>query len=372
MQIKGSWFLFMGRNLFDKTWLLNSFLDKRILPMVVFISLLSVYSCFAQENGLEDYHKIKVPVIKMSGPDTARSIFPITYDLQADENNELKVAVKVDSLAVPLNLLKSKSLVSEDSSYLDEYSGVIEIAEELRIDCVWVTSQEYYSIWDSNNVNPYQIDGTKFSDTLSLVLYNLTNDLKWAAPLQDTRITSNFGMRSYRWHYGTDLKLNMGDTVRAAFDGIVRITRYDGGGYGNYIMLRHHNGLETLYGHLSKTLVDVGQTVKAGEVIGLGGSTGRSSGPHLHYEVRYQGNPLNPLELYNFEENQLLFDTLLITPQSFAYLNDARKVIYHKIRSGDTLGAISRRYRISINTLCRLNGISSKAILRIGRRLRVR
>ncbi len=328
---------------------------------------------FAQVGGIEDMYRIKVPVIEMAGPDTAGTILPKIYNLKPDGNNKLRVSMKVDSSAIPVNLSKIKSLLNEDtSSYSDDFSSLIEIAEELRIDCVWVTSQEYFSIWDSNSVNPYKIDGSKFSDTLSLVLYDLAAGMKWSSPLDKTHITSNFGMRSYRWHYGTDLKLNTGDSVRAAFDGIVRITRFDGGGYGHYVMLRHQNGLETLYGHFSKTLVEVGQIVKAGQVIGLGGSTGRSSGPHLHYEVRYQGNPLNPLEMYDFEKNLLRYDTMLVTPGSFSYLKEVRKVFYHKIRSGDTLGAISRKYQVPVKTLCRLNGISTKTVLRVGRRLRVR
>src|SRR5690606_35983628 len=127
-----------------------------------------------------------------------------------------------------------------------------------------------------------------------------------------------------RWHYGTDLKLDTGDTVVAAFDGIVRIAQYDRLGYGHYILLRHYNGLETLYGHLSAYSVKVGDLVKAGEMIGLGGSTGRSSGPHLHYEVRYQGIAINSDDLYNFMDFSLRVDTLLITSNNFSYLNEAR------------------------------------------------
>ena len=268
---------------------------------------------------------------------------------------------------------KALSIVSEDTSTIDEgYTSLVEISEELKIDCVWVTSQEYFSIWDSRKVNPYNIDGAKYNDTTSLILYDTLSGFNWAFPLPRTEITSPFGMRRYRWHYGTDLELDTGDPVVAVFDGIVRVTQYDRYGYGHYIVLRHYNGLETLYGHLSAYEVKVGDIVNAGDVIGRGGSTGRSSGPHLHFEVRYQGNALNPIELYDFETAVLKRDTLLITPESFSYLKEARKVIFHKIRSGDTLSEISRRYGVSINTICRLNGISRKTILKIGRRLRVR
>ncbi len=307
-----------------------------------------------EEKRVNDLYKIKVPKLGNFGPDTTRSLIKKKYDLVVDENLQLKVKVTIDSSFLsPVNLMRTLSIVSEDSSeVVEEFLAIVEISEELKIDCVWVTSQEYFSIWDSKSINPYKIDGTKFSDSVSLILFDGKTELGWSCPLETNKITSNFGMRSYRWHYGTDLKCKVGDPIFAAFDGIVRITQYDGGGYGNYILIRHSNGLETLYGHLSKTQVEVGQIVKAGEIIGLGGNTGRSTGPHLHYEVRYQGNPLNPLEMYDFENNLLKFDTLQVTSKSFAYLKESRKVVYHSVRRGENLGLISRKYRVPINTLC--------------------
>lgn len=327
--------------------------------------------CLAQEEkdkGERDFKQIEVPEIHYVIPDTAT----LFNEDELDESEE-SVVVIGESDEKDLEFKKELSIVSEDTSTLDEgFVNLVEISEELKIDCLWVTLYEYYSIWDSYNVDPYQIDGTKFSDTIMLTLYDTARNLRWAPPLQETTINSDFGMRHYRWHYGTDLELNTGDTVRAAFDGIVRIAKYNRGGYGYYVMLRHNNGLETLYGHLSKFLVSVGQVVQAGEVIGLGGSTGRSTGPHLHFEVRYQGNPIDPVTLYDFDNNLLLYDTLQVSPKTFGYLKEARKVIYHKIRSGDTLSEISNRYGISVNMICRFNGISKRTILRVGKRLRVR
>jgi murein DD-endopeptidase MepM/ murein hydrolase activator NlpD len=173
----------------------------------------------------------------------------------------------------------------------------------------------------------------------------------------------------------------------AAFDGIIRISKWDGSGYGNYVVVRHYNGLETLYGHFSKTLVEVGQQVKAGEVLGLGGSTGRSTGPHLHYEVRYQGNPIDPENLYDFPESLLKDTDFEITAALFNYLNDAKKRttsssrssstsarrgVYHKVKSGESLYSIGRKYGVSVNELAKLNGMSTKAKLQIGKNLRVK
>ncbi|MGI9543185.1 MAG: peptidoglycan DD-metalloendopeptidase family protein [Cyclobacteriaceae bacterium] len=253
----------------------------------------------------------------------------------------------------------------------DPEYGTYRINSDMEIDCVWINAHDYFATWTSFKVNPYGLDGAKFKDTVQLKLYDPSTDSSWVMPINNTHITSKFGRRSYRWHYGTDLKLQLGDSVRASFEGIVRIVDYERRGYGHYVLVRHKNGLETLYGHLSKTKVKIGEEVKAGQTIGLGGSTGRSSGTHLHYEVRYRGNAIDPISLYDFKNDQLLCEDLEVTPATFKYLKDARKVIYHRIRKGDSLSKIGVRYGVSINQLCRLNRINRKTILRIGRRLRI-
>ena len=243
---------------------------------------------------------------------------------------------------------------------------------ELSIDSVWFKMADYYSVWDSKKVNPYGIDAKTFKDTLKIVLFDSTT--RWSTPIRSAAITSNFGFRKYRWHYGTDLKLDIGDSVTSVFDGIVRIAKFDRKGYGNYVLIRHNNGLETLYGHLSKTNVVVGQVVKAGEVIGLGGNTGRSSGPHLHFEVRYQGNAIDPYNLFNFQNDTLFTSNeFVLTPNHFKYLNEAKvkRVQYHKVRRGDTLSGISRRYGTTTARLCKVNRISKRTPLKVGRRLRI-
>lgn len=245
------------------------------------------------------------------------------------------------------------------------------------MDSVWVKIADYFSIWDSRNINPYNIDPTKFEDTVNIELYNQEKNQLWAAPLVATSVTSQFGMRGYRWHYGTDLELDAGDSVKAAFDGIVRIVKFDPHGYGYYVLLRHYNGLETLYGHLSKQLVEVGQLLKAGDLVGWGGSTGRSSGPHLHYEVRYQGNAVNTAQVYDWDKNALFDRVFTLTPEHFAYFSSRKKAqvrrsVYHVVRSGDTLSGVARRYGTSITNLSRMNRISSRTRLRVGQRLRVR
>ena len=282
--------------------------------------------------------------------------------------------VYIDSLAhiEAFNLYRELNLVEEDTTSIPLYFNVpVQVSEQLFIDSVWVTLREYYSIWDSKKVNPYQIDGQKFNDSIRIPLYYENQDLSWSVPISTGVITSPFGLRRWRWHYGADLRLRTGDSVRVAFDGIVRIAQYDRYGYGHYILVRHYNGLETLYGHFKKRLARVGDVVKAGDVIGLGGNTGRSTAPHLHFEVRYEGNAIDPADLFDFQNDSLLSDQLSITPATFAYLAEARKIRYHRIRRGDTLSHISYRYGVSISKICRLNGISRKTILRVGRRLRI-
>jgi hypothetical protein len=173
-------------------------------------------------------------------------------------------------------------------------------------------------------------------------------------------------------HKGLDIKLNKGDSIRAAFDGVVRYAKYNRGGFGNLVIIRHRNGLETYYAHNSKILVKVNQVVKSGDYISLGGSTGRSRGPHLHFEVRYKDVPLDPLRMIDFDNKKLISNTFPVTKRVF-YPNDyVTNAIYHKIKSGDTVGKLSKKYRTSIKEICAMNKIKPTTTLRVGRSLRVK
>ena len=249
---------------------------------------------------------------------------------------------------------------------------LITLSNGMKISEKYFTNEEYFNVWDSKNVNPYDYPLKHFNDTVVIELYNKMKGLDWAPPIRNTKINSNYGQRWYRWHHGVDLDLEIGDPVYAAFDGVVRIAKYNRGGYGNYVMLRHENGLETLYGHLKSYNVQEGDFVKAGSMIGLGGNTGRSTGAHLHFEVRYKGHAFNPKYLYDFTRDRLHFSEFYLTPSHYKGLRSQNSAKYHRIRRGDSLWVISRRYRTSISRLCRLNGISRRTTLRIGRRLRVR
>ena len=198
-------------------------------------------------------------------------------------------------------------------------------------------------------------------------------------PTPSRRITSPFAPRWRRMHNGLDLKVNIGDTIVAAFDGKVRIVRYERRGYGKYVVIRHDNGLETIYGHLSKQLVEENQLVKAGEVIGLGGNTGRSTGSHLHFETRFLGIAINPALMFDFPKQDIVADTYTFKKtkgyQRAAGSHDTQlasdgTIRYHKVKSGDTLSRIAKLRGVSISTLCKLNRITTKTILRPGQVLR--
>lgn len=192
-------------------------------------------------------------------------------------------------------------------------------------------------------------------------------------PTTHTRITSKFGPRRRRMHNGIDVKVYVGDTIRSAFAGKVRIVKDQGRrkGYGKYVIIRHENGLETVYGHLSKQLVHEDQYVEAGEVIGLGGNTGRSSGSHLHFETRLLGQAINPAFMFDFEKQDIVADSYLYVKRG---VRKNGKVVagvdYYKVRKGDSLSRIAAKTGVSVRQLCKLNGITTKTTLRIGQVLR--
>lgn len=241
---------------------------------------------------------------------------------------------------------------------------------QMQIEQSLYPGSDIYPNWDNEFVQAYKD---------AVVPESFTVDLRgFCMPTDHTKITDIFGYRPRRRrsHYGLDIKVYVGDTIRAAFSGRVRVVKNQGRqGYGKYIVIRHDNGLETVYGHLSKQLVKVNDLVKAGDVIGLGGNTGRSTGSHLHFETRFLGIAINPALMFDFEKQDVVADSYTIYPKSKggkrtstggnnnAQLAEGQ---YHKIKQGDTLSKIAAKYGISVNQLCRLNNITTKTILRVG------
>ena len=227
-----------------------------------------------------------------------------------------------------------------------------------------------YPNWNNQYVHAYGNAIIPDTYTIDLTGFHM--------PTPSTKITSPFGPRWRRMHNGLDLKVNIGDTIVAAFDGKVRIVKYERRGYGKYVVIRHDNGLETVYGHLSKQLVEENQLVKAGEVIGLGGNTGRSNGSHLHFETRFLGIAINPIYMFDFPKQDIVADTYTFRrtqgSSKRAGSHDTQvadgTIRYHKVKSGDTLSRIAKLRGVSVSTLCKLNRIKPTTTLRIGQVLR--
>ena len=225
----------------------------------------------------------------------------------------------------------------------------------------------YHFIWTDERVNPY---GTMF-DSLKEDVHIPMAGFVLPAP---GYVTSAYGWRRYRMHKGTDIKVQIGDSIRAAWSGQVRIVGWDPRGYGYYVVIRHDNGLETIYGHLSRPLVDEYEKVPAGFVIGLGGNTGRSTGSHLHWEIRYLGEAMNPASFVDFSTGQLKnADEYVIGIKAMKQARAEQAAMkYHKVRSGDTLSGIAKKYGTTVKRLCQLNNIRETKILQIGMKIRVR
>ena len=247
-------------------------------------------------------------------------------------------------------------------------------------------------------------DLSKLKDTIWLNLNNESN-VEFKMPVPGA-VTSPYGFRKGRNHNGVDMSLKTGDTIYAVWSGKIRYAKYNDGGFGNLVIIRHHNGLETLSAHLSKFLVFPDQDVVAGEPIGLGGSTGRSSGPHLHFEIRFYEAPINPEFLIDFESKKLRQQNLFVHKSLFlpglkpiesfddSYLtelpqtNDSLsiqlpiikppviiqkpKIKYYRVKSGDTLTEIANRNNTTVSKLCQLNGIKPTSIIQLGKSLRIK
>ena len=231
-----------------------------------------------------------------------------------------------------------------------------------------IPSDDMYPTW-SNSVVHYN---SAMPDSFRIDLRN------YVMPTSNTKITDIFGYRPNRRrvHQGLDIKVQTGDTIYAAFDGKVRVTSYQRRGYGHYIVIRHNNGIETLYAHLSKKLVKANQNVKAGDPIGLGGNTGRSSGSHLHFETILMGKSLDPALMFDFKNQSMTGEHYMYRKPGSKYIENGKVKIagpekkYHKVKSGDTIEKIARKYGVSQKRIFELNGLKSNSIIRPGQTLR--
>ena len=257
------------------------------------------------------------------------------------------------------------------------------------------SEEEILFVGDSTLVHNPKADLSNLTEPIIIELTNPQKGEVFVFPTPEiARATSHFGPRRRRFHYGVDLAMPTGEPIYAAFDGVVRFSKFNRS-YGNLVVIHHSNGLETYYAHLSKRHVTPGTQVRAGDIIGLCGNTGRSRGSHLHFEIRYEGNAMNPENVMDCTTRTLLSPTLTLTKDSFRkaakkgyenrkgkgkgkgtsaqttsnYSSDGK---YYKVRSGDTLSRIAKRNGTTVAKLCKLNNLKETSILQIGQRIRLR
>lgn len=275
------------------------------------------------------------------------------------------VAAMVSLSSFSQDLIARQALIDKKLKTVDSLA----LQKQIRAEQSEYPALSLYPNWNNQYVHAYGNAIIPDTYTIDLTGFHM--------PTPSTKITSPFGPRWRRMHNGLDLKVNIGDTIVAAFDGKVRIVKYERRGYGKYVVIRHDNGLETVYGHLSKQLVEENQLVKAGEVIGLGGNTGRSTGSHLHFETRFLGIAINPIYMFDFPKQDIVADTYTFRRtqgSKRAGSHDTQvadgTIRYHKVKSGDTLSRIAKLRGVSVSTLCKLNRIKPTTTLRIGQVLR--
>lgn len=316
--------------------------------------------------------------------------------------NPVRIDTVRTQLIVPRPALEPlKSLVTSPTDAIDTLDTANEhIKVVLHADNTWhyyktpsfqQVSGVYDSNWDDNSTNPYGIEQKDLPDEWAIWLVDSLD--QYHCPFQGSVYhRGKFGVRRGRRHQGVDIPLKTGDPVYATFTGKVRVSKY-WGAFGNLVVIRHDNGLETFYAHLSKRNVEVGDWVNAGDVIGLGGSTGRSTGPHLHFETRHNGFAFDPQWLIDFEKGTLRHRLFVLKKKYFnIYSNyeqdfedelkneeddkkeDAEReaMRWYTIKSGDTLGRIAINNGTTVNAICKLNGIKPTTTLKIGRKIRVR
>lgn len=296
-----------------------------------------------------------------------------------------------------LTLLAFASLATLPMAGQDLLANQAPIDRKMKaVDSIMMQQLIMNEIWEAPAADLYE----EWSNDYTHVPANLPDSFRidlrgFCMPTTNRVVTSNFGARWRRQHKGLDIKVYIGDTIRAAFNGKVRIVRYEARGYGKYVVIRHPNGLETYYGHMSKQLVTENQEVRAGDPIGLGGNTGRSTGSHLHFETRLAGVALNPAIMFDFKNQDVIGDEWTFRRSTYnnessqatrlrgtggvyrggdglnyAELTNTNKnqsndnVRYHKVKRGETLSSIARKHRTSVSALCSLNHIGKNVTLK--------
>jgi murein DD-endopeptidase MepM/ murein hydrolase activator NlpD len=262
------------------------------------------------------------------------------------------------------SLLDLDTVKQSDIELVNYYSRLL-TKEKVRLE--GIPASDIYEDFDEQAVFTITPEN-EFPETQTLIIIN--DSLGSYFHPREGYITSKYGWRDKKMHKGMDILLKKGDPVKCAFNGMVRIARKQGG-FGNVVIVRHYNGLETVYAHLSKIKVKPGEVVTAGQLLGLGGSTGHSSGPHLHFEVRFKGQALNPMNFISFTENKIEADTLVIKHGRYGICAYPSNATLYSIQKGDTWYEVAKRYGKTVKELCALNGVEKRYYLRAGQKLRI-
>ncbi|MGB0805144.1 MAG: peptidoglycan DD-metalloendopeptidase family protein [Salibacteraceae bacterium] len=261
-------------------------------------------------------------------------------------------------------------LINELNRYLSNHQNTLANFESELIDTSDYPADYYYHSWNTITPNPYNTTKLASRDSIiELQLIGTIRSKKFVMPVND-KLTSKFGWRDGRMHKGIDIDLQVWDTVVTAFSGMVRVARTYSG-YGRVVVVRHFNGLETLYAHLHRIKVKPGQIVTAGELIGLGGSSGHSTGSHLHWEVRFKGYPINPLNFVDYSTQSLINNTLVLHKTKNGFAGYPKGSVFYVVQNGDYLYKIAANYGTTISKICKLNGINRNSRLSVGQKLRV-
>lgn len=298
--------------------------------------------------------------------------------LKAQEADSTHISTTTDSILAPYAI----DTIPTEDRFLRVVLYDNHTWEYIELPRPQIDDDDFSDEWNNAKVHAYK--GISMDSIPEIENILLTDSLRpYCCPLKGT-IRSGYKWRKRRPHRGVDLPLITGTPIRAAFDGKVRVVMKtkQTGGYGNLIVIRHPNGLETYYGHLSVHKVKENDIVRAGEVIGLGGNTGRSTGPHLHFETRYMGQAFDPERLIDFKTGELR-DSIFTFKKHYLSIYshygmteqesiDAAKRKMHTIRKGDTLGGIAKKYGTTVANICKLNGFSAKKTLRVGQSIIVR
>ena len=273
------------------------------------------------------------------------------------------------------SLLELDSVSDRMIQTLSDYAENKKLKEDIFVsltgfyDSSIYPSHSMYDKWDTYQLFNDVTSDLNEGESRLLTLEDTSNECRFYNPFKGL-ITSNFGWRDGRSHNGIDIDLQVWDPVVAAFDGMVRVAR-NHPGYGRVVIIRHYNGLETLYAHFHRLKVKPGDIVEAGQVIGLGGSSGRSTGSHLHFEVRFKGKPINPRSIIDFNNNNLKSSSINLIKTKYSYAAVPEGVYFHKVVRGESLFKIASIYGTTIDNLCSLNGIRRNKPLKVGQKLMV-